>query len=67
VGFSRPEWNDIKDMKSGTISRAITDDTMPGGSRERAITYTAPFDKCDREADYATAWAAFEKLGKAKE
>ncbi len=63
VGFSRSEWNDIKEMKSGTLSRTITDDTMPGGPRERTITYTAPFDRCDREADYATAWAAFDKRG----
>jgi hypothetical protein len=61
VGFSRPEWNDIKEMKSGTVSRTITDDTLPGGPRQRTITYIAPFDRCDREADYATAWAAFEK------
>ncbi|HLA27270.1 MAG TPA: hypothetical protein VJZ49_05195 [Syntrophales bacterium] len=63
VGFSRQEWNDIKDMKSGTVSRTIMDDTLPGGPRERTITYAAPFDRCDREADYATAWAAFEKRG----
>ena len=62
VGFSRPEWNDIKDMKSGTVSRTIMDDTLPGGPRERTITYTAPFDRCDREADYTTAWAAFEVI-----
>jgi hypothetical protein len=61
VGFSRPEWNDIKDMQSGTVSRTIMDDTMPGGPKERTITYIAPFDKCDREKDYATAWAEFEK------
>jgi hypothetical protein len=62
VGFPRPEWNDIKDKTSGTISRSITDDTLPGGPRERTIAYTAPFDRCDREADYATAWAAFEVM-----
>jgi len=50
-------------MKSGTVSRTIMDDTLPGGPRERTITYTAPFDRCNREADYATAWAAFEKRG----
>ena len=61
VGFSRPEWNDIKDMNSGTISRNITDDTMPGGPVERTITYVAPFDKCDREEDYRTVWAEFER------
>ena len=61
VGFSRAEWNDIKDMKSGTVSRIITDDTMPGGPVERTITYMAPFDKCDREEDYRTVWAEFER------
>ena len=63
VGFSRPEWNEIKDMQTGTVSRTIMDDTLPGGPRERTITYTAPFDRCDREADYATAWTAFEQRG----
>jgi len=63
VGFSRSEWNEIRDMTSGTVCRTITDDTLPGGPRECTITYTAPFDRCDREADYATAWAAFEKRG----
>jgi len=62
VGFSRPEWNEIKDMKFGTVSRTIIDDTLPGGSIERTITYTAPFDRCNREADYATAWTAFENM-----
>jgi hypothetical protein len=61
VGFSRPEWNEIKDMKNGTVSRTIIDDTMPGGPRERTITYVAPFDKCDREKDYEIAWKEFEK------
>lgn len=63
VGFSRPEWNDIKDMKSGAVSRTIMDDTLPGGPRERTITYAAPFDRCDRETDYTTAWAVFEQRG----
>ena len=37
------------------------DDTLPGGPFERVIEYHAPFDRCNREADYATVWAAFEK------
>jgi len=66
VGFSRSEWNEIKDMQSGTVERKIVDDTMPGGPVERTITYEAPFDRCDREEDYRIAWAEFEKrLGKA--
>ena len=63
VGFSRPEWNDIKDKTFGTVYRTIMDDTLPGGPRERTITYATPFDQCDREADYATAWASVEKMG----
>lgn len=61
VGFSRPEWNEIKDMQSGRVERKIVDDTMPGGPVERTIVYEAPFDRCDREADYATVWAEFER------
>jgi len=61
VGFSRPEWEEIRGMTSGTVERTIVDDTLPGGPRERTIVYEAPFDRCDREADYETAWAEFEK------
>lgn len=61
VGFSRPEWNDIKDMQHGTVERKIIDDTMPGGPIERTIVYEAPFDRCDRERDYEIAWTEFEK------
>lgn len=63
VGFSRPEWNQLKDMREGTVTRTIMDDTLPGGPRERTIVYEAPFTRCDREEDYATAWAAFEARG----
>jgi hypothetical protein len=63
IGFSRPEWNEIKDMKSGTVERTITDETLPGDPRERTITYETPFDRCDREKDYETAWTEFERRG----
>lgn len=67
VGFSRPEWeNGIKGAPAGQkFYRTITDDTMPGGPIERTIEYVAPFDRCDREEDYETAWKFFEeKYGK---
>ncbi|MFH1621630.1 MAG: N-6 DNA methylase [Candidatus Omnitrophota bacterium] len=66
VGFSRAEWNEIKDMKAGTVERKIIDDTQPGGPKERIITYHAPFDRCDREKDYEGAWKEFEKRFKDK-
>jgi hypothetical protein len=66
VGFSRPEWEKVRDLKSGTVSREIEDDTLPGGPRKRVITYEAPFDRCDREEDYKTAWAEFERRRAAK-
>lgn len=63
VGYSRTEWESgVKGATAGeTFTRTITDDTLPGGPVERTITYTAPFDRCDREQDYETAWAFFEK------
>ena len=48
-------------MTSGTVERTIMDDTLPGGPIERTITYLAPFDRCDREKDYETVWAEFER------
>lgn len=48
-------------MTSGTVSRTIVDDTLPGGPFERTITYEAPFDRCDRVEDYRVAWEFFEK------
>ena len=57
-------WEDIRDLRAGVISRRILDDTLPGGPVERVIDYHAPFDRCDREDDYRTAWAAFtHRLG----
>jgi len=60
--FKRTEWNQIKDAPAGQrFVRTYIDDTQPGGPVEREIEYVAPFDKCDREKDYETAWAFFSK------
>ncbi len=56
VGLDRARWNEIRGMKTGTVTRTVMDDTMPGGLRERVVRYEAPFDRCDREADYRRAW-----------
>jgi hypothetical protein len=61
VGFSRPDWQEIRHMTSGVVTRTIQDDTQPGGPQERVIEYVAPFDRCDRETDYATAWKFFDE------
>jgi len=58
-------WEDVRDLNHGVVTRTIMDDTLPGGPLERTIEYHAPFDRCDREEDYRTAWAAFEeRLGR---
>jgi hypothetical protein len=62
-GFRTHEWRRIKDTPSGTLTRTVQDDTLPSGPRERVIEYVAPFDRCDREQDYATAWRFFEENG----
>ena len=63
VGFDRKEWEgNVKGAPAGKLfTREIEDDTMPGGPVKRTIEYVAPFDKCDREQDYETAWKFFEK------
>lgn len=65
VGYSRPEWEKIKNAPAGQkFTRTITDDTMPGGPVERTIEYVAPFDRCNRETDYETVWNYFtQKYG----
>ena len=50
-------------MTAGRIIRRVTDDTLPDGPVERDIVYEAPFDRCDREQDYATVWARCDELG----
>ena len=56
-------WDGImKHAPAGYVfARTITDDTMPGGPVQRTIEYAAPFDRCDREHDYETAWKFFEE------
>ena len=63
VGYDRKTWeNGIKGAPAGQkFYRTITDDTMPGGPVERTIEYVAPFDRCNREQDYETAWKFFEE------
>ena len=58
-GLSTPEWKKKRHLVR--IEHAITDDTLPGGPRDRTIVYEAPFDQCDREADYRTVWAEFAR------
>jgi len=65
IGFDRKEWeNGIKGAPAGKrFYRTLTDDTQPGGPIQRTIEYVAPFDRCDREKDYNTAWDYFSAEG----
>ena len=58
-GLSSPEWKRKRDQQR--VERTVTDDTLPIGPQQRTIVYEAPFDQCDREDDYRTAWAEFER------
>jgi hypothetical protein len=49
-------------IPNGTkIHRTVIDDTLPGGPREKTITYVAPFYLPDREEDYRIAWEEFSE------
>lgn len=60
-------WEDLyKDgvflVPDGTqVEMTVTDDTLPGGPCQVTRTFTAPFARANREDDYRTAWAFFEK------
>ena len=54
-------WGDIKDLKKGTITCTIMDDTLPSGPIKRRIIAQALFDRCDREAACEEAWLYFEQ------
>ena len=67
VGFDRPTWNTIKDLTETDTkpTRERNLDWLPEDQRasvDPVITYYPPFDRCDREADYRTAWEHFDKL-----
>lgn len=63
VGVDRKRFeSEMQYAPAGTkFYQAVIDDTQPGGPVERTIEYVAPFDRCDREQDYETAWAFFSK------
>jgi hypothetical protein len=61
VGFSRAEWDAIKDMTAGTVQRQVLDTTLRSGPIERTLTYQAPFTKRNREQDYAMVWAVLDR------
>lgn len=54
-------WEDVRELREGTVTREVLDDTQPGGPVRRTIEYHAPFDRCDRESDYRAAWEEFER------
>ena len=49
-------WEDVRDLRVGTITRKVTDDTHPDGPIERQMVYSAPFDRLERERGYETAY-----------
>ena len=59
VGLSSNEWEKCKNLKEGSITKEILDDTMLDGPIERTIKYEAPFILPDRKEDYGRAWEYF--------
>jgi len=59
--YKRPEWMKIKEAEQGVFTREVTENVFSDKLTTRTIEYVAPFDCCDREKDYETAWAFFSK------
>lgn len=58
VGLTRKEWEQVQNAKSG--------DTLPEWAKDAQGPFVAPFDRCDREADMAQAYAHFAQLTEEK-
>lgn len=61
LGASKPSRQEFEAKRDAgqNIEVTYTDDTLPGGPRERTVRYEAPYDMCDRIEDYRTAWKFF--------
>ncbi|MDI9880879.1 hypothetical protein [Flectobacillus longus] len=60
VGVDRPVWEKIRNLSAGdTYEHTIEKSELYAG---QTVLYYAPFEKCDRVADYEKAWAWFEQL-----
>ena len=62
VGVEKTEWEKISGFSSKMIYTHSIDPAkseLYGGQQQ---TFVAPFTRCDRIADYRTAWAHFEKI-----
>jgi len=42
----------------------VTDETLPGGTRQVTRTFKAPFARANREEDYRVAWDFFKDKAK---
>ena len=49
-------WEDVRDLREGTITRRAADDTTTSGPGSTDIAYHAPFDNSTRESDYDASW-----------
>jgi hypothetical protein len=63
-------WGEVKrtwergELPDGSrVEARVTDDTQPGGPTARTRFWVAPFTLANREEDYRTAWAFFERAG----
>ncbi len=66
-----PYWADVQHMSEetgytggDTITQVVVDDTLPGGPREKAIVYQAPWARCGRGRGEEVVWRHFtERVG----
>ena len=50
-------WDDVRTSQDGTTTRRTTDNTATTVLSQREVVYYAPFERRNREHDYAGAWA----------
>ena len=61
VGVSRSEWENIRYSFEDSFKHLYTTDALPNGPLEIEMEFVPPYDYCNREADYETAWNLFQE------
>ena len=62
VGVDRATWNSIRELSAGETYTHTIDPKKSELYGGQEVVYYAPFDGCDRVADYRVAWGHFEEV-----
>ena len=61
IGLSKSDFASVSALAHGVVEKEFDDLAFSDDAIHRSIKYEAPFDSCDRIADYRQAWGFFSE------